>query len=52
MSEGRNEKGKPLQAAALKYDAQTDTAPQIVGLGQGHVAEAMLKKAGIRCLSL
>lgn len=33
------------QAAALKYDAMKDKAPYIVGLGQGAVAENMLKIA-------
>lgn len=33
------------QAAALKYDAMKDRAPYIVGLGQGPVAENMLKVA-------
>lgn len=33
------------QAAALKYDAMKDRAPYIVGLGQGMVAENMIKVA-------
>ncbi|MDR1619357.1 MAG: EscU/YscU/HrcU family type III secretion system export apparatus switch protein [Clostridiales bacterium] len=42
MSEHRKEK---KQAAALKYDAEQNRAPYIVGLGQGYVAENMLKAA-------
>lgn len=38
------EKGK-LRAAALKYDSGTDTAPCIVGLGEGYVAQKMLETA-------
>ncbi|MDL2224997.1 EscU/YscU/HrcU family type III secretion system export apparatus switch protein [Eubacteriales bacterium OttesenSCG-928-M02] len=33
------------KAAALKYDAQTDDAPYIVGLGVGITAENMVKEA-------
>lgn len=43
--QGKDKKGKKLQAAALKYDARTDAAPRVVGVGQGHVAEAMMKAA-------
>lgn len=38
------DKGK-LRAAALKYDADTDNAPCIVGLGEGYVAQKMLETA-------
>ncbi len=34
-----------VQAAALKYDMGRDSAPLIVGLGKGYVAETMLKTA-------
>lgn len=39
-----DKKGK-LQAAALKYDAGTDEAPSIVGLGEGYVARKILETA-------
>lgn len=34
-----------MQAAALKYDMGRDSAPLIVGLGQGYVAQKMLETA-------
>lgn len=34
-----------LRAAALKYDANEDSAPQIVGLGVGYVAKNMVEAA-------
>lgn len=33
------------QATALKYDADRDSAPAVVALGQGLVAEKIIKKA-------
>lgn len=33
------------EAAALKYDAQSDGAPYIVALGQGYVARRMVEAA-------
>lgn len=33
------------EAAALKYDAQTDRAPQIVALGKGYAADGIIKTA-------
>lgn len=41
MSENKGRK----EAAALKYNAKTDNAPYIVGLGQGEIAERMLAAA-------
>lgn len=40
-----NRKGKPLEAAALKYNAQTDDAPTIVALGKGEIAGNIIKTA-------
>ena len=41
-----SEKQKPnRQVAALKYDMGRDSAPLIVGLGQGYVAQKMLETA-------
>lgn len=45
MDEQNKQQEKRRQAAALKYDATKDRAPYVVGLGQGHVAETMLKIA-------
>lgn len=36
---------KRAEAAALKYDAQNDSAPYIVALGQGYVARRMVEAA-------
>ena len=38
-------KRQKAQAAALKYDQGKDSAPAIVGLGDGYVAEQILKTA-------
>lgn len=40
-----NENKTKKEAAALKYNAKTDDAPYIVGLGQGLIAENILKTA-------
>jgi flagellar biosynthesis protein len=40
-----NGKKTVKEAAALKYDAKKDDAPYIVGLGQGVVAENIVKTA-------
>lgn len=32
-------------AAALRFDPETDAAPEIVAVGQGHVAETILEVA-------
>lgn len=41
-----SENQKPdMKAAALKYDMGRDSAPLIVGLGQGYVAQKMLETA-------
>jgi len=42
-----SEQGKrqKAQAAALRYDEGRDNAPAIVGLGQGYVAQQILKTA-------
>ncbi len=45
MMDNEKEKIERKQAAALKYDAAQNRAPYIVGLGQGEVAENMLKLA-------
>lgn len=45
MTNGKKDNKALKQAAALKYDAMKDKAPYIVGLGQGLVAENMLKLA-------
>ncbi len=39
------EKKEKLQAAALKYDAGSDNAPCIVGLGEGFLAHKILETA-------
>lgn len=44
MSE-REKKQRELSAAALKYDAGSDAAPRLVGLGKGHLAKKMLDTA-------
>jgi flagellar biosynthesis protein len=33
------------EAAALKYDAERNRAPQVTGLGRGYLAERMIKEA-------
>lgn len=33
------------EAAALKYNAQSDNAPYVVALGKGHVADHMIETA-------
>ncbi len=42
--EGHENEETPL-AAALKYDAKTDGAPQIVALGKGYIARNMVQAA-------
>ncbi|HWR19966.1 MAG TPA: EscU/YscU/HrcU family type III secretion system export apparatus switch protein [Clostridia bacterium] len=44
MSE-REKKQFELSAAALKYDAGSDAAPRVVGIGCGYVAKKMLETA-------
>ena len=44
MSE-REKKQFELSAAALKYDAGSDAAPRVVGIGRGYVAKKMLETA-------
>ncbi|MCE5236835.1 MAG: EscU/YscU/HrcU family type III secretion system export apparatus switch protein [Clostridiaceae bacterium] len=44
MSE-REKKQRELSAAALKYDAGSNAAPRVVGLGKGHLAKKMLDAA-------
>jgi flagellar biosynthesis protein len=41
----QDDKDKMTQAAALKYNAQDDSAPYIVALGSGHVAKKMVEAA-------
>ena len=36
---------KPLQAAALRYDADTDDAPRVVAAGEGHLARLLIERA-------
>ncbi len=38
-------KARAKKAAALKYDANKHSAPQVVGVGEGFVAEKMLETA-------
>lgn len=41
-----NKKEKKIkEAAALKYDPEKDTAPKIVALGQGEIAEKIFETA-------
>ncbi len=40
-----DDKDKTAEAAALKYDAQDDSAPYIVALGKGYVARRMVEEA-------
>lgn len=44
MSQNK-ENQRPLEAAAIQYQAGQDSAPRIIGIGQGHVAEKMLEAA-------
>ena len=44
MNENKK-KSEPLEATALKYNAESDDVPQIVALGQGYVAENIVKAA-------
>ena len=37
--------GKPLMAAALQYDPETDNAPKVIASGQGKIAEQILAEA-------
>lgn len=41
----KDKKEKMREAAALKYNAQSDNAPYILALGKGHVAEKMIETA-------
>lgn len=34
-----------LQAIALKYDVEKDKAPKIISVGEGHIAQSILKLA-------
>mgnify|MGYP000927234301 CR=1 FL=1 len=46
MSENHSKENRwKKQAAALRYHAQEDPAPRIIGLGQGFIAEKMLQTA-------
>lgn len=45
MNEKTEKKEKRPRATAIKYDAQRDNAPCIVGLGQGEVARNIIKTA-------
>lgn len=40
-----HENEETLEAAALKYDAKANGAPQIVALGKGYVARNMVRAA-------
>lgn len=40
-----DQKKRQTHAAALKYDAGKDSAPCIVGLGEGYVAQKILETA-------
>lgn len=39
------EEKEQLQAVALKYDIEKDKAPQIVAIGEGHIAKSILELA-------
>lgn len=41
----RDKETKAREAAALKYNAQSDSAPYVVALGKGHVADRMIETA-------
>jgi flagellar biosynthesis protein len=40
-----NNEEKRHEAAALKYDAKTDRAPQLIAAGKGYAAESIIKTA-------
>jgi flagellar biosynthesis protein len=42
---GRSPTKPPAQAAALRYQAETDRAPRIVAKGEGALAEQILRSA-------
>ncbi|MGI6175384.1 MAG: EscU/YscU/HrcU family type III secretion system export apparatus switch protein [Christensenellales bacterium] len=47
MKDPHNKKEEPLHAAALKYDATQDDAPRVVAIGQGLLAQNILREAEV-----
>jgi flagellar biosynthesis protein len=45
MREYEGHENEEALAAALKYDAKKDSAPQVVALGKGYVAQNMVQAA-------
>lgn len=45
MTPNQSEDNKAREAAALKYNAGSDSAPYVVALGKGHVADRMVEAA-------
>ena len=45
MKKNKDKDKNRCEAAALKYDAETDGAPYIVALGKGHIAENIIGAA-------
>ena len=46
----KNERQKPVQAVALRYDKASSTAPKVTATGQGEVARRIIEaaqKAGV-----